>query len=154
VLLLASCAAVDARDREFDALVRSMEQQLGGSKTHIPLMGFVNFCVKVGRPGGASGLKLAVFENLPAPVMVGNEDFDRIMERAGGNWRPFVRVISKRDKEASYVYSNIDGNDWKLLIATREPDEAAVVQLKLDAAGLKCWLGDPVRMGRSRHSHE
>ena len=58
--LLISVSAAGA-DREFDRVVKAIESHYGTSRLHIPLMGVANFAVKVGRPAGASGFKIAVF---------------------------------------------------------------------------------------------
>ena len=59
VFLAASAAAFGA-DREFDRLVNAVESRFGVQRAHIPLMGVANFLVKVARPEGAAGFRLAV----------------------------------------------------------------------------------------------
>jgi hypothetical protein len=132
-----------AGDRDFDALVRGIETDYGVSRTRIPLMGMVNFFVKVSRPGGGRELRLALFET----PRLNSLDTD-LENRLAPGWRPFVRVISK-GREATAIYANPTGKHFKLLIATLESHEATLVQVSLSQKALKQWLTDPV--GRVKH---
>ena len=48
---------------EFEWMVREFARQSGTHQLHIPFFGLARFFVAVGRPAGASELKLAVFEH-------------------------------------------------------------------------------------------
>src|SRR5215471_3252079 len=67
VLLVAAVAGAGLsanRDTAFERIVRGIEAHYGTKQTHIPFMGLASFIVKVAHPQGATGLKLAVFEDL------------------------------------------------------------------------------------------
>ena len=64
LLALAATGAAFGGDAEFDRIVKAIESRYGTRPVHIPFMGAANFFVKVARPEGASGFKLAVFEDL------------------------------------------------------------------------------------------
>lgn len=145
-LVLAAVLAAPAlpRDREFDGLVRSIETRYQVRHTRIPFMGLVNAVLFVARPAGASGLKLAVFEN--ASLLHRADDFHSIVQAAlGPQWRPFIEVRSQRENEYNMIYSRIDGKRMHLLIATLEQNEVSVIRCRLSTGALKNWVYRPVR---------
>ncbi len=143
-LFLAAAAVSPAADREFDRLAKAVESHLGVRRTHIPLLGVANFFVKAGRPHGARGFKLALFEDLRIRPEDG-ADLDRVMAEAAAGLHPMVRARSNRDGERTYVYT--DAGFSKLLIASFERDEATVVQVNLDAKAFFRALADPAHAG-------
>ena len=142
-LILAAAASAFAAVRDFDRLVAGIESQFGVRRTHIPLMGVANFLVKVARPEGARGFKLAVFEDLRLRPRDG-EVLDRMMAEAAVGLHPIVRSWS--DGERTYVYA--DATLSKLLIASFERDQATIVEVKLDPNTLARILADPSKAGR------
>jgi hypothetical protein len=148
VLILCGLAA--ARDREFDTIVRSVEARCDTSHTRIPFFGFANFLVKVVRPAGASDLKLAVFEDIRRPIFAQEEDFTSLMQGAlGPDWRPFVRVQDRRNNEWTCIYASTSANRWKLLIASMEKREAAIIRIKLNPEGMMKWIAKPCQETRT-----
>src|ERR1019366_4316346 len=102
--------------REFDGLVKVVESRFGVQRTHIPLMGVANFFVKVARPEGAAGFRLAVFEDLKFDADGDGAALDRIMAEASHGLHPLVRVRSRRDREWTYIYTAEVGKITKMLI--------------------------------------
>jgi hypothetical protein len=146
VFLAASAAACGA-DRDFDSLVHAVESRFGVRQTHIPLMGVANFFVSVARPGGATGFRLAVFEDLKFDSDGDGAALDRIMAEASAGLHPLVRVRSRRDREWTYIYTGEAGKITQVLIATFERNEASVVEVHLSMDRLLRALGDPARTG-------
>lgn len=137
-----------AGDRDFDAVVKSIEMNFQTKRTHIPLFGVAKFFVKVSRPGGAKQLDLAIFEDLKIERSRLQDLDDTVRKAAGERWSPMVRVRSH--EEWVTIYARPDGkNDMHLLIATVEPGEATVIRLKVDAAELARMIdGNPERAGK------
>ena len=143
-LILAASAPALAADRGFDRLNAAVEKHLGVRRTHIPLMGLANFFVKVARPEGARGLKLAVFEN----VHLRPEDgaaLDGIMAEAAAGLHPMVKTRSSRG-ERTYIYTG-GADESTMLIATFDRDEATVIEIRVDAKALARALSDPANAG-------
>jgi hypothetical protein len=146
VLLLAPAAS--AND-DFKAVVRGVESNLGIRRMRVPLLGTMMFCARVVRPGGVKQLDIAIFEDLnyspPDP-----ERFDAVMRTAvGERWSPMIRVRSLRgEHEWTYIYARPDGRDWKMIIATFEPDEAVIVHLKVKPEALLGSLDEPEHAGQ------
>jgi hypothetical protein len=147
-LLLAASAAGFGADRDFDRLVSAVEARFGVRQTHIPLMGVANMFVKVARPAGAAGFRLAVFEDLKFDADGDGAALDRIMASASEGLHPVVRVRSRRDREWTYIYTGEAGKITDMLIATFGAGEATVVEVQLSMDALVKALGDPSRTGK------
>lgn len=150
-LFLAVSGALIASDADFDRVVKAIESHYGTKQTHIPFMGVANLFVKVGRPEGAGEFKLAVFQDLDSSRTTGDpNELDRVMKGISGpTLRPLVRVHSRRNAAATYIYASEAGKSAKMLIATFERREATVVQVKLDSNMLLKALDDPEDVGKS-----
>jgi hypothetical protein len=144
-LLLAAGSAAYGADWEFDHIVRAIENHYGVKRTHVPLMGVANLFVKVARPAGTSGFKLALFEDLQSSSDYRDQvDLDRFMDdvRSRG-LHALVVTHSRRDGESTYILAGEIGKSTKLLIATFERKEAAVVEVQVDMDRLLKMIGSP-----------
>jgi hypothetical protein len=150
VVFLALSSAAWSADWEFDRVVNAIEHQYGVRHTHVPLMGVANFFVKVVRPGGATGFKLAVFENLRSDEQ-DEMELDRFMDRLGeSGLHRLLRVHSRRDGESAYIYLGELGRTTRMLLVTFDRDEATVMQVNLDVNALLRMLNDP---GKGRRDY-
>jgi hypothetical protein len=153
-LCAAGIAGAHAADRDFEAIVRRLEQQVGAKRTHIPMMGMANFFVKMSRPEGVSDMKLAVFEDIDTSRLVDDESIDRVFDALSNEgWRPFVRVRSNKDRERVVIYSRAAGKQWELLLTTVEPNEATVIKMKLSPQALLQWIDDPDGMAKKKQGN-
>jgi len=134
---------------EFEHLVRAIETHYGTHQLHIPFMGLASFVVKVAHPEGATGLKLAVFEDLKsAPNPHEWAERDRFMASLEGmELRPFVRVHSRRSGEATYIFMGPEGKSTRILIAAFERNEATVVEVKVNVDALLHAMDEPEHAG-------
>jgi hypothetical protein len=150
-MLLAASSAAFGADWEFDQIVKAIESHYGTERTHIPFMGVANFFVKVAHPAGASGFKLAVFENLQSSSGYRDQaDLDPFMSHlSGSGLHPLVRVHSRRNGESTYIYTGEVGKSTKMLIATFERNEATVIQVNVNMHTLLQTLKDPEHAGKS-----
>ncbi|HUD98400.1 MAG TPA: hypothetical protein VMR62_02425 [Bryobacteraceae bacterium] len=146
-ILIASGAAFGG-DAEFDRIVKAIESHYGTQPQHIPFMGLANFALKVAHPEGAAGVKLAVFEGLRD--LRSDEDphawhqRDRLMDSlASSTLHPMLRVHSRHDGEATYIFMGPSGKSTRVLIATFEHDGATVIEVKANIEKLLKSLEDP-----------
>lgn len=143
-LLLAAGGAAYGAEHEFDRVVSAIEKHYGVKRTHIPLLGVANLFVKVAHPAGTSGVKLAIFEDLPEPVYEDRADLDRVMnEVCEGRLHALVVTHSRRDGEATYILAGEAGKSTDLMIATFERHEATVIEVKVDMDTLLKLIGSP-----------
>lgn len=148
-LLLMAGGAAFGGEGEFDRIVKAIESHYGTHPLHIPFMGVANFIVKVAHPEGASGFKLAVFEDLKSADSREWRERDRFMDGlAGPSLRPMVRVHSRRNGEATYIFMGPESKSTRVLIATFERDEATVIEVKASIEKLLESLEDPEHAGR------
>jgi hypothetical protein len=154
LLLCALTLSAAAADRDFNAVVKGIERHYGIRRSHPHLLGFALFVAKPAMWGsGAHGLKLAVFESETRDLSTSTADLDRIMADAvGPEWRPFVRVRSNQDRESSVIYVAFAGKQMRMLIASVEHDEIAVVHLRISEKAIHQWMDEPVQEARG-HSH-
>ncbi len=119
-----------AGDGDFNAVVRSIESNFGARRMRIPLFGVAKFFVKVARPHGVRQLDLAIFEDLSISQSRLQHLDSAVRAAAGDRWLPMVRVRSHEDWVC--IYARPEGKkDLRLLIATVEPDETVLVQVKV-----------------------
>ena len=130
--------------------MKAIETHYGVQPVHVPFMGLASLIVKVAHPEGASGLKLAVFEDLKS--FAGSPEWterDRFMNSLSGpNLHPFVRVHSRRSGEATYIFMGPESKSTRILIATFERHEATVVEVKANIDELLKSLDEPGHAGR------
>jgi hypothetical protein len=144
LLLLMVASVACGADREFDRVVSAIEKHYGVKRTHIPLMGVANFFVKVARPAGTSGFKLAVFEDLPDSGYDDQEALDRLLDEVShGRLHPLVVTRSRRDNESTYILAAEAGKDTDILIATFERNEATVIEARVSMPTLAQMMAAP-----------
>jgi hypothetical protein len=156
-LALLAAGAAFGGDAEFDRIVKAIESRYGTRPLHVPFMGVANLFVKVAHPDGASGVKLAVFEGLKD--LKSAEDPGEWRERdhfmnslSGSNLRPLVRVHSRHNAEATYIFmgpASKAGKTTRVLIAAFEGDHATVVEVKANIDKLLESLREPEHAGNS-----
>lgn len=158
VLLAAAPTDAFGGDVEFDRLVKAIENHYGAKPLHVPFMGLANFVVSVAHPEGASGVRLAVFENIRDLHTADDpgewRERDRFMDTLPGpNLHPLVRVHARKDHEATYIFMGPSGKSTRVLIATFERNEATVIEVKADIDRLLRSLDDPAHARFALEEH-
>ncbi len=150
VVLLASVTPAFAEG--FDSVAQKIESQYGIRRTHPRLIGFALFFVKPATWGsGVGGLKVAVFEKEGRTFSPSMSELDRLVqESVGQNWRPFVRVDSRRSGEVTVIYVNCSGKKMQMLVASADHGDITVVQMKINQKAFMRWRNDPE--GEAEHS--
>lgn len=139
---------------DFGRIVHHIEASYHVHRNHRFLMGCAGMVVKFWHLGGVKNLKIAIFEDQHLDGTAADSQLDAIVQRASqSGWHPMVRSYSRRTGEHSFVYAQDAGKDMKLLVVSVEPNEAVVVQVKLDPDKLAQFLDENVghhdRNGRS-----
>ncbi|HVN04707.1 MAG TPA: hypothetical protein VMT86_09840 [Bryobacteraceae bacterium] len=150
-VLLATSSAAFAGGSEFDRVVKAIESHYGTRQQHIPFLGLADLAIHITRPEGATGFKLAVFEDLKSPP--GETEWrerDRFMDTIGGpKLRPLVRTHSRHDGEATYIFMDPASKSARILIATFERDQATVIEVQANVDKLLASLEDPEHAGHT-----
>jgi hypothetical protein len=147
--LLMAAGAAFGGDADFDRIVKSIESHYGIQRTHIPFMGVASLLVRVTRPEGASGFKLAVFQDLKSsPEYSEWKERDHFMDTLFiGEMHPLVRVHSRRNGNATYIFAEPAGKSTKVLVATFERGEATLIEVKVDISTLVKSIEEPEGAG-------
>ena len=140
-----------AKGKGFKDLVKHIETNYGAKKVRIPFLGLANFAVKLVRPAGVKGFKLAVFEDQNFSAREGAASFDAVMREAyNKDWRPMVQVSSKRNGAShTFIYVKSSGKDVQFALAVLEDREAVVLEVKFNPDAAARFLENPKIMGVS-----
>ena len=66
----------------------------------------------------------------------------------GGDWRPFVKVDSRKAHECTLIYARASGSDMRLMIINAESNEVNVIEMDLTKKLQEMWLADARREAR------
>jgi VWFA-related protein len=140
-----------AKGKGFKDVVKHIETKYGAKKARIPMLGLANFAVKLIRPAGVKGFKLAVFEDQDFSARPGAASFDAVMREAyNKDWQPMVQINSKRDGLShTFIYVKNSGKDVQFALAVLEDREAVVLEVKFNPDAAARFLENPKIMGVS-----
>jgi VWFA-related protein len=140
-----------AKGKGFKDVVKHIETKYGAKKVRIPMLGLANFAVKLIRPAGVKGFKLAVFEERNFSASPGAASFDEVMREAyNKDWQPMVQISSKRDGAShTFIYVRNAGKDVQFALAVLEDREAVVMEVKFNPDAAARFLENPKIMGVS-----
>ena len=112
------------------------------------MMGLVKFVAHTASAGNLNGFELANFEGLDYSENTTPAISPNIVSRIlDDNWRPMVRVQSRRSGEYTSIWVRADKGQCRVMIANLERSEANVIELKVDAEQLLKWVQDPEHAG-------
>jgi VWFA-related protein len=150
-LLVSPSFVAQAKGKGFKDVVKHIETNYRAKKTRIPMLGLANFAVKLIRPAGVKGFKLAVFEDQDFSARPGAASFDTVMREAyNKDWQPLVQISSKRDGNSrTFIYVKSSGKDVQFALAVLEDREAVVLEVKFNPDKAAQFLENPRIMGIS-----
>lgn len=128
---------------DFGRIVRRIEAEYHVHRNYRFLMAFAGVVVKCTHVGGVKVFKAAIFEDQHLSGTELDNCLDELVQRAGSSaWQPLVRSFSRRSGEQTYIYAQASGNDMKLLLVSVEPNEAVVIQVKIDPVKLSDFINE------------
>lgn len=137
LLLLTAPATLPARDFDFDDAVEEMESQLGKRRLRIPFLGLATGAAGLaGLPFGATGFRMAIFENVSPPASLLREPLPGMPSA----WRPLLRVRERQETVCIYVR---DEGAWaRLVMAVVERNEVVMMHFKLRPSRLMAFVAE------------
>lgn len=140
-----------AKGKGFDDVTKHLEKNYGAKKTKVPMLGLAKFAVRLVRPAGVKGFKLAVYEDQDFIGRGENVSFGQVMRQAyTKGWSPLVQMHSKRDGDSrTYIYVKQSKKDVEFAVATVAEREAVVIQVKFNPDAAARFLENPKIMGIS-----
>jgi hypothetical protein len=144
-LLFAFCGlfflAPGAKADDFGKVVHLIESEYHVHRNYRFLMSVAGVVVKCSHVGGVKTLKAAIFDEQHLDATELDSRLDELVAHAtASGWRPLVKSFSRRRGEYDYVYAQASGKDLKLLVVSVEPDEAVVLEVKLDPLKLSDFI--------------
>ena len=152
VALVAFSTPVQAKDGDFNSVVKMIEQFYGVKHVGIPFLAKAGMKVattaarikggEAKRIAEAGSIKLAVFED---------QDFDGDLLKFRGSlngalsetWIPVIQTLSAKNEEQIYIFLRSAGEKFNVLVITIEQRDATVVQVTLSPKNLALLLKDP-----------
>jgi hypothetical protein len=147
--LLQWATTASAEDRDFSRLVKEIELRFHAKRMHVPVFGLAKPILKVVPPSGAKSLEMAIFED---------QDFSGIDSKAfaelagntlGPEWHLMIQVVSRRDGEQTLIYVREAGDQYRLIVATLEPNEAVLTEVKISSKDLFKLIDRPEEMDKT-----
>ena len=153
VALAAPAQNAFAKD-DFGRIVHHIEANYHVHRQHRWAMGLAGFTVKFWHIAGVKSLKGAIFENQPFVNAASDTRFDELVRAAmDSGWQPLVQSWDRHSGERTYIYAqevpSKKGTDMKLLVVNLEPNEAVVLQVKVDPKKLNDFI-EETSPGRHR----
>ena len=155
VIGLAAAASLAAPQRasakdDFGKIVHHIETQYHVHRQHRWVMGLAGFTVKFWHFAGIKSFKGAIFENQPFVNAASDTRFDEIVRAAmDSGWQPMVQSWDRHTGEKTYIYAQDLGKDLRVLVVNLEPNEAVVLQVKVDQKKLGDFIQE-ASIGRHR----
>ena len=136
---------------DFGKIVQHIEANYHVHRQHRWVMGLAGFTVKFWHVGGVKSLKGAIFENQRFVNAVSDTRFDEVVRAAmESGWQPMVQSWDRHSGERTYIYAQDLGKDIKLLVVNLEPNEAVVLQVKVNPKKLSDFIQE-ASSGHGRH---
>ena len=133
LLLAIAYTASPARDREFNSIVAQIESSGTARRSTIPFLSLANLIVRLTRPSGIKGFKLAMFGDQEFASSAECDNFgSAVKARLGNEWKQLAAVRSRRTLEQTYAYAKEGEGELELMIVKLEERKALVLQVKLD----------------------
>lgn len=144
-----SAPAVNAKDGEFDSIIKHLKTKYQAKKIRIPFLWVARFAVKIVRPAGVKSFDITLFEDLKFSRATLDEEMQAAMRNSLSlEWSPILRIRS-RTGEQVYMYMREAGKDVKIMFVTISKDEAAVIRAKFNPDKLAQFINNPKIFGIS-----
>lgn len=138
-----------SKERDFGRLAKEIESHFHAKRTRIPLFGVMKPAIRVVRPSGAKSLEIAIFEDQNFSETDDKEFAEIAGKTLGPEWHPLVQVVSRRDGEQTFIYVRAGAGEYRLIIATLEPNEAVVMEMKMNCEELLKLIDSPEEMSKA-----
>jgi hypothetical protein len=138
-----------AKADDFGKVVSVIEAEYHVHRNYGFLMSLAGVAVKCSHVAGVKVFKAALFENQHLDAAELDRRLDEMVERASSSgWRPLVKHVSRHGREHEYIYARTRGSDLDVLLVSVEPDEAVVLQVKINPSKLSQFINEHAREDR------
>jgi hypothetical protein len=131
---------------DFEKIVHHIESRYHAHRNYGFLMAVAGFAAKAWHTSGVKDVKIALFEDQQVLRSASDREMDELIEEAGSSgWQPLVKSVSRRRGDHIYIYARTEGKDLRMLVVNVEPNEAEVVEVKLDPRKLDEFVNQHCR---------
>jgi len=106
------------------------------------MLGFAMFVGKVVSGFQMPGAKLAVFEGERLANCTPQQLERAVSNALGAEWMPFVKSVSNRGGEQTWIYLRPEGKGLHMFIATAESGEVSLIEVKASERQMLRWIKD------------
>lgn len=150
LVMSTATAVVRAGDREFDAVVDHIRREYHGKKQGGFGLALARMAVHFAHPAGVKSIKLAIFEELSGPQNDAGLG-QMLRSNLSSDWKPVVRIYSKKEREQTYVFLRPSGDDVELFVVAVDGEDATVVKAKVDPNAAADWIANGNIFDRDDH---
>jgi hypothetical protein len=145
LIALLSAPQLRAGTKEFHDVLNTVEHNCGIHHVRMPFVNmFVNLGMKLSDDQEMKQMKdihFAVFNVAGANLPHCTADLqERISDKLGPEWIPFVRIHSKDQREDVVIYLQNTESEPKMIVAAIDAEDAAVVQVRFTREALSKWV--------------
>ena len=158
LVALASTTVIQAKDDDFNSVVKMIEQFYRVKHQGIPFLAKAGMKVattaarikggQAKRIAEAGSIKLAVFEDQDF-----EGDFTKFRTSLNGalseTWMPLIQTLSAKGEEQTYIFFRSAGEKFNVLVITIADRDATVVQVTLSPKNLALLMRDPEGTGKA-----
>lgn len=139
LVMSAATAVVRAGDREFDAVVDHIRNEYHGKREGGFGLMIARMATHFAKPAGVKSFKFAIVDELSGPGDDGR--LDRVLkDKLSPDWRPLVRVYSRKEREQTFVYARPNGDDMEVFVVTVDDEDATIIKARLDVDAVADWV--------------
>jgi hypothetical protein len=146
--LVVMTTTVLAGDSSYRRVVKQLRSEFRATEQSLYGAGLLGgLAVSFIRPAGVSSVNFTILRDLNG-FSSRDRDFNRIVRSAvESRWRPLVMYSAPGEGEWTHIYSQPDGDHIKLLIVTRDHQQAVVAELRIDPEKLSAFIDTPQILG-------
>jgi hypothetical protein len=142
-----------ADDHSYSTVISHIKSNYNAKgQSFFGMMNFARFLVKIIKPAGVKNFKVTMLRDVdysrgPRPETPSFHEFVR--GTIHPSWQPLIQYSSRKEKQWTYVYSQPERDDIKVLVVTMQEHDAFVLQFKFSPEKLSAFVNDPKIMGIS-----
>jgi hypothetical protein len=142
-----------ADDRSYSTIISHIKSNYNAhSQGFLGMIAFARFLVKVIKPAGVKNFKMTMLRDVdysrgPLP---NSPDFHAFVRgNIHESWRPLIQCSNRKEGQYTYVYSQPEKDDVKVLVIAMQKHDAFVLQFKFSPEKLSAFIDDPKILGIS-----
>lgn len=123
---------------DFDNLADNIESQYHVNRLNRGILGMTATLTK---PflwfKGIKEYKMVIFREDDLPIVSSSDKLDSVVSRSlDQEWKPFIRIDSRRKNSSAVMYSQFNGTHMRLLITSIEDNTISITHIKMSGKAI------------------